>query len=283
MHIPDHMVANSVCTLANAVTLGAGILVVRQAMKTTEKPKAETFAAVTALVFALQMLNFPISGGTSGHILGGTLAAGWLGTVWGMLSIALVVAIQALVFGDGGLMALGANVLIMAVIGAGIGGMLRERLMRVGPRMLATSLASWGSVMAAAFVCSVVLALGTPAGFMDAALPMLGVHALIGIGEAVITTALSEAREKNVRLYLPLSLAVIAVCMSPLASGLPDGLEFVAHSLNIHIGDGFFAAPLPDYGIPGMSGALSGILAGMTGLLICFATGHMLALYTESA
>ncbi len=131
MHIPQNLLDGRICPVPAAVSglclAGAAFAAYRSA----EKPDALRFAAVSAFIFAAQMMNFPISGGTSGHLLGGVLASALLGVPFGVLALALVVALQAVVFADGGLNVLGANILNMAVIGTGLGGLLR--LMPVPP------------------------------------------------------------------------------------------------------------------------------------------------------
>ena len=150
MHIPQNLLDGSICPMTAVVSglclAGAALVAHRSA----EKPHPLRFAAVSAFIFAAQMMNFPISGGTSGHLLGGVLASALLGVPFGVLALALVVAIQALVFADGGLTVLGANVLNMAVLGAGLGGLLRLGLLKKLPAggtrvWTATALASWAS------------------------------------------------------------------------------------------------------------------------------------------
>lgn len=121
MHIPDSMLQGNVCSATAAVSVLGLVAAAYYGLK-GQRPSASRFAAVTALIFAGQMMNFPVQYGTSGHLLGGVLAAHLLGTPFGVLSVALVVVIQSLVFADGGVTVLGANVLNMAIIGAGLGG-----------------------------------------------------------------------------------------------------------------------------------------------------------------
>ena len=109
MHIPDSMLQGAVCPVTAAVSVAGVLAAAWLVMKAEHKPTAGRFAAVVALIFAGQMMNFPIMDGTSGHLLGGVLAAAVLGTPLGVLAIALVVTIQSLVFSDGGVNVLGAN------------------------------------------------------------------------------------------------------------------------------------------------------------------------------
>ena len=119
------MLTGSVCPVTGLIAIGGLALTSVLAVKQKEKPAASRFGAVAALIFGLQMLNFPISGSTSGHLVGGALAAGLLGTPFGILALYLIVTVQALVFGDGGVYSLGANILTMGLVGAGTGGYLR--------------------------------------------------------------------------------------------------------------------------------------------------------------
>jgi cobalt/nickel transport system permease protein len=132
MHIPDSMLQGAICPwTAVACTVGlAGAAWACRAAKENAKPTPLLFGGVTALVFAAQMVNYPLAGGVSGHLLGGVLAASLLGTPFAVMAMALVVGLQAMLFGDGGMTVLGANLLNMAVLGAGGGGLLRELLVR---------------------------------------------------------------------------------------------------------------------------------------------------------
>ena len=293
MHIPQNLLDGSICPVTAAVSglclAGAAFA----AYRSTEKPDALRFAAVSAFIFAAQMMNFPISGGTSGHLLGGVLASALLGVPFGVLALALVVALQAIVFADGGLNVLGANILNMAVIGAGLGGLLRLWLLDKLPPgescvWLAAGLASWASVMLAALAVAIELAWTgvLPLGTVVPA--MLGVHALIGIGEAVITCvalalfARSTAGSRPAaRSFAAPALAalLIALCLSPFASPLPDGLEAVmAHYQVLHEAAPPFVTPLADYQVAGIaSEGLSTSLAGVFGVLLTFLAAGALA------
>jgi cobalt/nickel transport system permease protein len=293
MHIPQNLLDGSICPVTAAVSglclAGAAFAAYRSA----EKPDALRFAAVSAFIFAAQMMNFPISGGTSGHLLGGVLASALLGVPFGVLALALVVALQAVVFADGGLNVLGANILNMAVIGAGLGGLLRLWLLDKLPPgesrvWLAAGLASWASVMLASLGCAVELALTGVLPFGTVVPAMLGVHALIGIGEAVITCvalalfARSTAGSRPAaRSFAAPALAalLIALCLSPFASPLPDGLEAVmAHYQVLHEAAPPFVTPLADYQVAGIaSEGVSTSLAGVFGVLLTFLAAGALA------
>jgi cobalt/nickel transport system permease protein len=162
--------------------------------KVSESLKDKTvplMAVVSAFIFAAQMLNFPVMGGTSGHLLGGVLAAVLLGPCAGAIAIAVVLAVQCLIFQDGGLTALGANIFNMSFVGA-VGGYYIYAMIRKGMSgnrgiLTAAAIAAWFSVVAASAVCAIELAVSGTSPINVALPAMAGVHALIGIGEAAIT------------------------------------------------------------------------------------------------
>jgi cobalt/nickel transport system permease protein len=191
MHIPDGFLRADVNAAAYVVSAGVCALAVAKANRTLSEKQVPLLGMTAAFIFAAQMLNFPVAGGTSGHFLGATLAAVLLGPLNACLVMALVLMIQCLAFTDGGLTALGANVLNMGIV-AGLGGWLVFSALRfVLPRrrwgfLAAAAAASWIGVVAAAALCAGELAWS---GFpLAVAMPaMVGVHALIGCGEALIT------------------------------------------------------------------------------------------------
>ncbi|TYT75372.1 energy-coupling factor ABC transporter permease [Desulfobotulus mexicanus] len=270
MHIPDAMISGPVCSVTSILAAGLIGVAAYKAIRTEAKTGPVDFAAVTALIFVFQMLNFPISGATSGHLMGGVLAAGLLGVPAGILSISLVLLIQAVFFGDGGLTVLGMNILLMGGMGAGFGGLLRHVLM--GSRRsslaihLSTAFAAWISVMAAALLCSIFIAAGSDASLSGIIGPMLSVHAIIAFGEVVLTLVLMSSARYFPRLILPMSGALF---ITPFASGYPDGLEFVAEKFELPEGILLFNAPMPDYSFPMLPESLSVIAAGLAGILIC--------------
>lgn len=145
---------------------------------------------VSALVFAAQMFNFPISSGTSGHLIGGVFAAVILGPFAGAIVIAVVLAVQMLFFADGGILALGANIVNMAVLGTLLAYYIYYYIKKIAPEWLAILLAAWASVVLASFACALELGFSGTIAF-EAVIPaMVKVHAVIGIAEALITLAL---------------------------------------------------------------------------------------------
>jgi cobalt/nickel transport system permease protein len=194
LHIPDGFLSNSVaflCWIPTVLAVGYGL---KRSSATLDDRRIPLLGVTAAFVFAAQMLNFPIAGGTSGHFLGAALAAILLGPWVACVATAVVITIQAFLFADGGITALGANILNMGVIGALLVGFLMLRTRDVLPKsrgvFLGISAAgAWLAVMAGALATSVELGLSGTVPFSTVLPAMLGVHALIGIGEAVITVA----------------------------------------------------------------------------------------------
>jgi cobalt/nickel transport system permease protein len=245
-----------------------------------------------AFIFAAQMFNFPVAAGTSGHLLGGVLAGFLLGPWAGSVVMATVIGIQALLFQDGGLLALGANIFNMGVIGT-LGGTLVARGIAATlgnarrATLLGVGVAAWLSVMAAAGFTTLQLGLSGTTDISIGLPAMLGTHALIGLGEALISvSAISfiavsapEIFAKSVpaaptsprrRVAAGLLIAGTTVGLASLfASTSPDGLEKVATDLGfINTSE---AAPFElfaDYSVPGFNGAAGTALAGVAGVLI---------------
>lgn len=152
------------------------------------REKMLRMAAIGSFIFAVQMLNFPVAQGTSGHFLGGVLATILLGPLEGLLVMAIVLIIQSLFFADGGILALGANIFNMGIIGA-IGGyyfykFIKKRFKKI---WLAAFIAAWLSVVIASAACAIELALSNTIPLGTILPAMVSVHALIGLGEGMIT------------------------------------------------------------------------------------------------
>jgi cobalt/nickel transport system permease protein len=145
---------------------------------------------VAALVFAGQMFNFPIGQGTSGHLLGGVLASVILGPFAGTIVIAVVLTIQSFFFADGGLLALGANIVNMAVVGTMLGFGIYFLLKKILPEWIAILISAWSSVALAALACSLELGLSGTIPFAVIIPAMVRVHMIIGVAEALISLAL---------------------------------------------------------------------------------------------
>lgn len=196
MHIPDGFLDPKTWAATYALATGGTAFSLYKVKDRLDEKKIPLLGITAAFIFAAQMLNFPVAGGTSGHFLGAILACTLCGPFEGYLIITVVLLVQCLFFADGGLTALGANVFIMAAIGGlltyfmMIGAKsLLSRPMGEKPALLSTvAVFSWISVVLASAVCALLLAISGTVPFGVALTAMMGVHALIGIGEAIITT-----------------------------------------------------------------------------------------------
>lgn len=308
MHIPDGFINGSTSLGAGAVAAAGVGVSLRKAGKVLADKQVPLAGLAAAFIFAAQMINFPVGAGTSGHLIGGGLAAVLLGPWMATVVMTVVVAIQALLFADGGISALGLNVFNMAIIAPWTAWILYRVLRAALPRttgsvVAATGIASMFSVVAAAFGFVAEYAIGGTGGvpIRTVLVAMGGVHTLIGIGEGLITGAVVSAvlavRADIVYgaadLAVPgkprLSLArfvvagvgvavLVAALLSPFASSSPDGLERVA------LDQGFAenakttpveASPLAGYGLAGIgSDPVATAVAGVVGVAVTFAVGY---------
>lgn len=194
MHIPDGFIDAPTSVGATVVAAGAVAVSLRRAGEVLDDRQVPLAGLVAAFVFAAQMISFPVAAGTSGHLIGGVLAAVLVGPWVGSLCVTVVLLVQALLFADGGLSALGLNVLNMAVVAA-FGGyaaflVLRRALPRT-PRavIVASGVASGLGVVLASAGFALEYAIGGAGGASVGTVvaAMVGVHTLIGVGEGVIT------------------------------------------------------------------------------------------------
>ena len=297
LHIPDgflNLVVSLLCWAISALFLSMAVSRTNRSLGERQVP---LMGIMAAFIFAAQMINFPVAGGTSGHLLGGALAAIVLGPWAGMLVMTAVISVQALLLQDGGLLVMGANILNMGVLTTAVGyGLYRgtsgaSRSVKLG----AAGLAAWLSVMAAALATSLQLWLSGTSDLQTVTLAMLGVHALIGIGEALITVAAltfifqtrpdllgdSSASVQSGRGWVVVGvlISLAVVLLSPLASAAPDGLERVAEDMGfLNIGQSAPYEILPDYTVPFLGATpLSTILAGVIGVIVVLVLALMAA------
>lgn len=194
MHIPDGFINAPTSLALGAVAVGLVAISVRKAAGSLDDRQVPMAGLVAAFIFAMQMVNFPVAGGTSGHLIGGCVAAILVGPWIGSLAMAVVFLVQSLVFADGGLTALGLNIVMMgyATCFGGYAVFLLLRTLLPATKRAVTGAAAasaWCGVILAAAVFVLYYAIG---GTGDApvetvAIAMIGVHSLVGIGEAVIT------------------------------------------------------------------------------------------------
>lgn len=269
MHVPDGFLTLPTSVATGAVAVTAVAVALRRSRDELLASGAPLAGLTAVFVFAAQMINFPVGAGTSGHLLGGTLAAALVGPWTAVLVMTVVLGVQGLFFADGGLTALGTNIVLMGLVPVLVGYGIARLLVRFAPARRSYVAAAAGvgalvSVPTTALVFAALFAAGgavaIPEGTLIAA--MVGWHVLIGLGEAVITTVVLSAilatRPDLVRLtrFAPSGTpgdalpqratgparrrwwivagavpVVIAGGLSLLASSHPDGLEYVAHRL----------------------------------------------------
>jgi cobalt/nickel transport system permease protein len=294
MHLPDHFLDPATMAVS-AVLSGGAVTYALVRVRSEAASKALPAAGLAAGIFAAQMVNFPIATGTSGHLLGGALAGMILGPWAGLLAMSAVLAVQAIAFGDGGILALGANILNMGLIGVAIGVLVQRllvalRLTSADHRAIqaaAAALAGWLSVITAALACAIEMAVSGTSSAGEVVPAMLGVHALIGLAEGAITAAFVTAcayaamfcswrrvaTDRYASRVALICAVIIVVALAPLASTLPDGLESVAEKLSwIELPAVAAVPPLfADYAVPGVAWPpASTVLAGLLGVVLVY-------------
>ncbi|MFF8027331.1 energy-coupling factor ABC transporter permease [Streptomyces sp. NPDC007896] len=194
MHVPDGFINAPVSAVTAVVAAGAIAVSLRGARRELDEKTAPLAGLVAAFIFAVQMLNFPVAAGTSGHLLGGALAAILVGPFTGVLCVSVVLLMQGILFADGGLTALGVNITDMAIVTTVVSYAVFRGLVKVLPRKkrsitVAAFVSALLSVPGAAVAFTLIYALGgtTDVPITKVATAMIGVHVLIGIGEATIT------------------------------------------------------------------------------------------------
>ncbi|ODA36338.1 energy-coupling factor ABC transporter permease [Planctopirus hydrillae] len=283
MHVPDGVLSPLLC-LSTVPLASAAVAfslwnwrkeLLRQP---TATPSILQAAGVGCAIFAMQMCNFAIPGqGFSGHLMGGALATILLGPWAACLIMAVILTIQASLFGDGGLSALGINILNMGVIPVAITAFMLQKLPASATGSLALRALTWFSVsalsvMAAVLALGVQLALGATATIngTQTALLLLQTHVPIALGEGMITTLLAAIvlpYEATTRVRILFVLALCILPLTPTASILPDGLEATGEIAGFLASAQTWETWLPDYTIPGLvTPYWSTALAGLVGL-----------------
>lgn len=304
MHIPDGPLSAQVCVATGAMSTAAVGYSIHRLRDRLADRTIPMIGMMAALVFAGQMVNFPLIG-TSGHLLGSVLCAAVLGPWAGCLAMTIVLLVQCLLFGDGGLLALGANVLHMAVIGVW-GGYAVYRCLggpaaSVRRTLLAAMAAAWLSVMAAAAAFCLEFRLSHAAGTFDhrnVFTLMVAFHSLIGVGEALITGLVvrfllqhrpdllfAQSSESPVPSRLGRVMAgglvvamAIAAFFAPFASSLPDGLEAAAARTGFDRLERHSWSLLSDYQLPGIGWQPASVAAaGILGVLSVVVLGLLLS------
>jgi cobalt/nickel transport system permease protein len=304
VHIPDGFLDAKTAAATGALAVGGLALALRQVRARLPRRRVPLMGLAAAFVFAAQMLNFPVAGGTSGHLVGGVLAAVLLGPSAAVVVMSAVLIVQCFLFADGGVLALGANVFNMAVVGTvggyGVYRMARRLMADLRGLVFASAFAGWCSTVIAAVCCTGELAWSGTVAWGVAFPAMANVHMLIGLGEAAITALVvagiararpelveegapprpSERHGELVGFGLLISLG-LALLVSPFACEWPDGLEHVAEALGFDkkaLGQPMASAPLSDYQWPGMESAVwATALAGAIGTVVVFVLAFILA------
>lgn len=194
MHIPDGFIDLPTSAVVGLLAVGGTAIALKKAKNELDDRTAPMAGLTAVFIFAVQMLNFPVAAGTSGHLLGGALATVLVGPYAASLALTVVLGIQALLFADGGLSALGLNIFNMSIVGVATSYLVFIIARKILPKVrgsipLAAGIAAFISVPVAATGFAIQYAIGgtgtAPASTVFAA--MFGTHVLIGIGEAVIT------------------------------------------------------------------------------------------------
>ncbi|HEU5069876.1 MAG TPA: energy-coupling factor ABC transporter permease [Verrucomicrobiae bacterium] len=303
MHIPDGFLdGKTVAVTATLAAVGVGLALSR-VRRTLPQRKIPLLGLSAAFLFAAQMLNFPVLAGTSGHLIGGVLVAALLGPGAAVVVVTTVLIVQCFLFQDGGVLALGANVLNMALVGAGGGWAVHRVVSGLLPgergRVAAVAFAGWLSTVLAAMTCAGELAWSGRVHWKTAFTAMAGIHLLIGLGEGLISALVFAAIQRTrpeildagnttdgnqrwgefVR-YGFLAALGLALFVAPFACPWPDGLETVAAKLGLApvTTEPQLPALAPDYAFPGVHSApVATALAGAVGSVIVFALALLLA------
>lgn len=289
-HIPDGFLSAPVLATTTVASAGALALAAHRSRRRLAERQAPLVGAATAFVFAAQMFNFPLGAGTSAHLLGGVLVAVVAGPWVGMLVLFSVILVQALLFQDGGITAIGANTLNMAVLGAGVGYLLYRWLFLLlgdGTRrqVLAAALAAYASAVLVGTAVAVELAVSGTVPLRPALLTVAGSHLLVGIGEALLTGGILSmlvrvrpelfqgvpvTKRGRAWAFAGLGAAlVVAVAAAYGASTRPDALESAAAALGLAAHPASWK-PLVHYGGAG------GPWGAVVGVLVAFAVAWVL-------
>ncbi|MFL2647490.1 MAG: cobalt ABC transporter permease [Candidatus Actinomarinales bacterium] len=293
MHVPDGFINAQVSIGSGIVSFATLWAYVRNAKNLVADKLIALTGMMSALIFVLQMINFPIAAGTSGHLLGGALAVIVLGPHLGIICISIVVVIQSLLFADGGLSALGINVFNMAIVTSLVGWLVITSWKKLFGEANVSIIS--GSIVAGllsvifssiAFVFEYALGGTVAVPLSSVLLAMLSTHLLIGLGEGVITALIVSLllRVRSDLVYVKTNehvsnntssiyglFILLLLCftlITPYASSSPDGLESVAENFGFLETDGLVLF-LNDYGISGLNNSfLSTVISAVLGIVV---------------
>lgn len=303
MHIPDGFLDGKTAVATGALAATGLAVALRHARLHLPARRVPLLGLAAAFVFAAQMINFPVAGGTSGHLIGAVLVGALLGPSAAVIVISAVLIVQCLMFADGGISALGANIFNMGLIG-GVGGWtvysgVRRAVKGLFGCVLAATFAAWCSTVLASIACAGELATSRTVGWSVVLPAMAGIHMLIGVGEALITalvlvaiartrpdllqsdTAAEARRSYGIVVSYGAVIALgLALFASPFASQWPDGLDKTAEVLGFRdkAAEPILPAPIPEYVMPGIHwSTISTALAGAVGTIVMFVLAWLLA------
>lgn len=302
MHLPDSLISVSTALTTGALAGGGLALALRRAKQQLPARRVPLMGLAAAFIFAAQMLNFPVAAGTSGHLVGGVLAAVLLGPSAAVVVLSAVLIVQCFMFSDGGVLALGANILNLAIVdavaGYGIYYLARRWVGGLRGQVFAAAFAAWCATVLASICCAGEIAAAGYAPWSKVLPWMAGVHMLIGLCEGLITAlvlvAIARTRpelledhaarpphQPSLLAYGLLIALALAVFVSPAASSWPDGLEKVAAIVGLEHRietPGVLVSPLADYQMPGISSeSLGTALAGAVGTIVVFVLAYLLS------
>jgi cobalt/nickel transport system permease protein len=309
MHIPDGFI-DAKTAVATAALSAAGVgLALRRVRRELPPRQVPLLGLAAAFLFAAQMVNFPVAGGTSGHLIGGVLVAALLGPSAAIVVVTTVLIVQCFLFADGGVVAIGANIFNMGIVGAGGGYLVYRLVCRWMPgtrgHITAVAFAGWCSTVMASLSCAGQLAWSGTVSWTAAFPMMTSVHLLIGLGEGFISALAFLAiqrtrpdliadtlappnpggdtgrtrRRGELTQYGLLAALGLAMFIAPFACPWPDGLEAVAAKLGFEhrAAPAVIPAAAPDYQVPGIHWAVGATaLAGAAGTLVVFGLALLL-------
>lgn len=284
MHIPDGFLSPPVWATLDAIAVPSVALMARRAKQQIGESNIPLLGVMGAFVFAAQMINFPVGLGTSAHLVGGALLAIVLGPAAASIVMTSILAIQALVFQDGGTVVLGANVMNMAVVGV-LAGWIPYRILSARTRTLSMFVAGFASVIVSATLAlAELLASGVrmPAAGFWASVAVFVINAVI---EGVITAAAVQAIERlhpqwvrrpaGIRSPVFVSVAALALLLAGvgvlIASQAPDGIEQIGKQTGLTAFTKSFTSPLAGYQMHGVDALwLRRVLGGLAGVVIVY-------------
>jgi cobalt/nickel transport system permease protein len=295
MHIPDNFLSPPVWASLDAIALPTIAVVSRRAQRNAEVNNFALLGVMGAFIFAAQMINFPVGFGTSGHLVGGTLLAAVFGPWAASLVLSAILIIQALVFQDGGVLALGPNIINMAIVGVWTGYLPVRSFMQTRWKWHGVFLGGACSVLVCGVLALAELRLsGNPISSILLAVS-LGLFAINAIAEGAITVSVLKAIERvnpevssqfsppmhtsvnqSMRYKMIGAIAIISIVLATagimVASTLPDGIEHLAKKLQVHFSAGsILHSPLRDYQVQLLGASwLSRVSAGLIGLLLVY-------------